>query len=153
MENVGGENKGQRETVCYHFFYQLAYLITRCPFFSLWFQWAYLIIAILLPLFWDDWTYSRFLLFFLFTALSIIPQSIRLWTKKRKIDYSGFVPKWYGAYLQKNADHPEVKRSMTGAFVCVLFLGSLSSLVIMQLSIILCVPLLILMEWYLWHKK
>ena len=153
MGNVNDKTKEQTGAFYSRLFSLLAHSITRCPLFSFGFQWIYLIIAILLPLFFENWTYSRFSFFFLFSALSLVSQSIGLLVKKKKVDYSGFTPKWYGAYLQKNAVHPEIERSMTGAFVCILFFGSLSSVAILQLSIMSCVPLLILMEWYLWHKK
>lgn len=152
MKTVNEKNLKQRETSFSELLCQLAHSITRFPLFSLGFQWLYLVIAILIPFFFEGLTYSRFLLFFLFAALSIIPQSIRLLVKKKEVDYSRCTPKWYGAYLRKSGAHPEIERSMMGAVVCILFLGSLFSLVIMQISIILCVPLLILMEWYLWHE-
>lgn len=152
MNSMNKKSKEQRESLSSKWFGQLAHSVTRFPLFSLGFQWFYLIIAVLIPLFFEDWTYSRFMLFFLFAALSIIPQSIRLLAKKKEVDYSRCIPKWYGIYLQKSASHPEIERSMAGAFVCFLFLGSLSSVMVLQVSIILCVLMLILMEWYLYHK-
>lgn len=153
MKAATEKNLKQRETFFSKSLCQLAHSITRFPLFSLGFQWFYLMIAVLIPLFFESLTYSRFLLFFLFAALSIISQSIRILVKKKEVDYSRCTPTWYGTYLQKSAIHPDIERSMMGAFVCILFLGSLFSLVIMQIAIILCVPLLILMEWYLWHKR
>lgn len=147
-------SKGIRadRSLVYNAFYQLARAITRFPLLSPAFQAIYLLIALLLPLFYTECRYSDFLLFYLFAAFSLIPASISLLMGNKKANYDTPSQSWYANWLKRSAAHPEVERSMSGAFVFILFLGSFFSVVGMEIAIIICVPISILMEWYLVQK-